>query len=371
MPYNIPLHSIGVKKKNQQSDGILWSTEASKRNGDRESTVTLFHDDFNDQPDFTAEMYSTDAAQYGDQGYTVPNAWTGFYQSKQFTPSNGYPTKHDSFEILTSNSDKAMGGTGKSMVNWRESYETAGGYKFNSDSQLIRLLDKEYDELYVEFYISFSDNWWSRTPGNDANWQSKMLRIGSWSGQGDLESGINGDIGPLMIWDYKKDQYGVINFHTLRGGPWGENYEFNGQFPSEYSWGYTWRTEGMAVGGGNPQVVDQVNGGFLVDAADPISHDQLFGAAGHWTKVAIYVKKNSAIGVADGLASIFINDQRVRHHSNVPWVQANTGNLFPGFNYFAIGGNDYFAPFDNSQQFEDWYSIDSVTCLSGLPEGLK
>ncbi|AKO52757.1 hypothetical protein ABA45_10360 [Marinobacter psychrophilus] len=340
---------------------------ASKSTGE-----ILFEETFDSQPDFTSTMHTTSQPQFANLGAVIPDGWYGLYQSTWWSPEKGLPFKHASMEILASNIEKTRNGTGKAMVNWRESYVTGGGYAFNSDSQLIKYLGQEYDELYVEFWIAFSPNWWQRTVGNEANWQSKIFRVGSWSQSGDIESGINGDIGPLYLWDYKKDAYGVRNFFSVRGGPWGANYAFpSGSYTSEQSLNYTSSTKGMAVGGGDPQVLDQVSGGFLANFGGATSHDQVFGAAGHWTKMGFHVKKNSAIGAADGTLSVFINDERIVHRTNIPWVEDNGTGVHPGWNYFAIGGNDYFAPFPNKDQFEDWYSIDDIVVRSDLPTDLS
>src|SRR5690554_1211221 len=119
----------------------------------------IFKENFDEQPDWTSTMHSVSQSQKISWGDILPDNWHEIYQGTQWSPETGYPNKNASIEILASNADKARGRTGKSMVNWRESYSDT---KWNSDSQMIHLLAKQHDELYVEFWISFSDNWWQR-----------------------------------------------------------------------------------------------------------------------------------------------------------------------------------------------------------------
>ena len=364
-PYPLQVRGINESGTGTASAVITVTTNAAYN-----PVGVIFSENFDDQPDFTGQMHSTSQGQFANLGATVPDNWYGLYQNKRFTVEKGFPGTHHSVEILASNAGKARGGTGKSMVNWRESYITEGGYAFNSDGQLIKYLGQEYDEIYVEFWIAFSPDWWHRPVGNTGNWQSKIFRVGSWSQSGNIESGINGDIGPLYIWDYKRDAYGTRNFYTMRGGPWGNNYNFNGQYYTEPNPNYSSNTKGMEAGGADPQVLDQVNGGFLADFSGNANHEQVFGPAGHWTKMGFYVKKNSAIDIADGVLKVFMNDQRIVNNTNIPWVQANANSVHPGWNYFAIGGNDYFRPEPNEDAYEDWYSLDDLIVRDSLPENL-
>ena len=154
----------------------------------------LFTESFDDQPDFTSTMHdSTRGGREIWNGAILPEGWDAMFQGTQWSPETGYPDNHASFEILASNADKARGGTGKSMVNWRESYN-AGWNNWASDSQLIKYLDKQHDEIYIEFWISFSENWYQRN--NDDNFISKIVRIGSFDGVGDP---YNGAAGALIV----------------------------------------------------------------------------------------------------------------------------------------------------------------------------
>jgi hypothetical protein len=335
------------------------------------TSEVLFQENFDAQADFTSTMHSIERSQKSLEGDILPDNWDEIYQATAWSPETGYPALHASIEILASNTDKTRGGTGKSMVNWRESSSAA----WNSDSQMIHKLGQQYNELYIEFWIAYSDNFWQRDPKNQASWTSKLFRIGHWDGSGNIVNGALDGIGPVFFWDYKRDIYNLSNFLAFRGGPPGENYYMNHSepsYPQYLSLNYGSMTLGMAPGGADPLVVNQVDGGYLKDIQryTQITHEQLFGRGQHWTKIGFYVKMNSAPNVADGVFMQWVNDERIRFVDTIPWVKTNTKKMV-GWNYFALGGNDFFGPFQADQFFEDWYAIDDVVVRNDIPSYLE
>lgn len=331
----------------------------------------LFQESFDSQPDWTSTLHSTARSQKSTYGDVLPDNWDEIYQATAWSPETGYPAKHASIEILTPNTDKARGGTGKSMVNWRESSSAS----WNSDSQMIHKLNQQYTELYIEFWIAYSDNFWQRDPKNQASWTSKIFRIGHWDGVGNIVNGALNGIGPVFFWDYKRDIYNLSNFLAFRGGPPGENYFMNHSepsYPQYLSLNYGSMTLGMAPGGADPLVVNQIDGGYLKDIEryTQITHEQLFGLRQHWTKMGFYVKMNSAPNVADGVFKQWVNDEQIRSVDTIPWVKTSTKKMV-GWNYFALGGNDFFGPFQPNQFFEDWYAIDDVVVRDDIPSYLE
>lgn len=336
------------------------------------ATPFEFIETFDAQSDFTSTSESTDQVQREREGYTVPTGWDSVFVQDQWNPESGHSDRHSAFEILASDSTKARGGSGKAMVCYRESFSGPFVNSFTSDGQLLKFLPGDFRDVYVEFYIRFSPEWWHRTVGNTGNWQSKFFRIGSWSGEGsEFEAFGGGEQGPLFLWDYKVDNFGVRNLLTMRGGPHGANYSTLDNFAGSKN--YTSDTAGMAPGGTDPQVPDLVNGGFLVDFGGSTTHEQVFGTSDVWTKMAFYVRMNSAEDVADGHYKQWINGERIRSREDVPWVQSSALNKMVGWNFVSLSGNDYFKPFPDEDRFEDWYAIDDVYIRAGigLPEGLE
>ena len=123
--------------------------------------------------------------------------------------------------------------------------------------------------------------------------------------------------------------------------------------------------------GTDPLIPDLVNDGYLIDSTSPISHEQIYGNTDRWTKLSFYVKMNSAPGVNDGVLKQWINDVQFHTDDTIAWVtddeELNPNQILVGWNYIAIGGNDYFQAIDNDQRFEDWYAIDNFKVFNGIP----
>lgn len=326
---------------------------------------TVFEESFDDQPDWTSTMHSTENSQVAGNGELLPKNWDKIYQGTEWSPETGYPNNHASLEILSSNSDKARGGTGKSAVFWRESL-SRGWNNWASDAQFIKVLDDYHDEIYFEFWVRFSPNWWHRDVNNTGSWESKVFRAGSYSGEGSIYNGAGGEVGPRFFWNYKRDKYGVRNSLGLFEGPHGGS----GGTPTGISGSrnYTSHTKGMGVDGIDPQVPDLVNGGFLADFGGPTTHEQVFGTTEVWTKMSFFLKLNSAPGASDGVLRQWINDEKFHNDESITWIpESATEEQMMGWNYFAIGGNDFFQPFPNEYRFEDWFAIDDIQVFSGMP----
>src|SRR5690554_7200323 len=93
----------------------------------------IFEENFDDQPDWHSAMHSSDGTQRATT-HIIPEGWYSIRQDPTWAPSEGHPDRHESIEILESNSDKARGGKGKSMVSWRDSYNP-GWNRWNSESR--------------------------------------------------------------------------------------------------------------------------------------------------------------------------------------------------------------------------------------------
>jgi hypothetical protein len=346
----------------------------------------IFSENFDSQPDWHSGLAINNTGAYPVNGagpdqiqyydtHTIPQNWRAIAQNPEWAPSKGQPLKHESIEIFASNSDKARGGTGKSYVQWRESWDN-GPNSWISNAQMCKYFPEGYDELYVEFWIRFDDNWTV-----DPGWTTKMFRIASWRGNDSpFKAFSGGNLGPIMLWDGEIGGYGVRNRLSLRGGPHGDNYGFsegdiaglprtlNGQ--GDMSLNFTGDVQGMGPGGTNPQIPDVLNGGFITSNPNiTINHNQIFGPAGTWTKLAFYVKMNSAPGVADGIMTEWLNDVQIFHSAVIPWIRPSaTEDENAKWNAVYIGGNSYFPNYLQADQHEEWFAIDDIVVMSGLPE---
>ncbi|MEQ5814957.1 hypothetical protein J3362_05540 [Marinobacter sp. NFXS11] len=351
----------------------------------------LFQDSFDGQPDWHSglEVNATSANPAGKPDreqrastHKIPAGWFSVRQDPVWAPSTGHPDRHETIEILAKNSSKARGGNGKSFVSWRDSYDAGWNY-WGSESMLVQYLPEGHDSLYVEFWIRFGDNWTREYVSGTPAAASKLFRVSSWSGDGsEYQAFGGGELGPIFLWDHTINSYGVRNALAFRGGPHGDNYGFStGDISGlprqlvgigDLNMNFTADLSGMGPNGSDPELEDRVNGGLL--SRDPyvnISHDQVYGRGGSWTKLAFYVKMNSSPGAKDGIMRQWINGEQVFNVTSIPWIRGSTSeDVNAKWNLVAIGGNDFFQTYDNSERREEWYSIDDFVIRSDIPSDL-
>jgi len=336
----------------------------------------LFKENFDSQADWTSGDNSTGGNQFAADG--IPDGWFAARDRTNWAPSKGHPNNREGVEILSKNSDMAHGGSGKSAVFWRES---TSGSSYSNDKMIIRKFDEGQKSLYTEFLIRFS-------PDFEDSGSSKLFRVYAWdednaAGKGPTSFFSSGASGPVFLWKYSSNNYGVRNALALRGGPYGENYTMNDpeDYPRSFVPGslgdsnmnFTSDIVGQESGGATAQLVDKLNGG-IVPGHGTIKHEQIYGGfdAQKWTKVAFYVQQNSAPGVADGILAQWIDDKRVVLSRTIPWVGVSSrGVQKADWNMIALGGNDALSVYPDSAQYEDWYSIDNLVVRDNVPANLS
>jgi len=341
----------------------------------------IFEDNFDDQPDWTSAMHSTDTVQQSGT-HTIPAGWHSIRQDPTWAPSKGYPDKHETIEILAANASKARGGTGKSFVSWRDSYDKGWNY-WASESMLLKYFPEGYNELYVEFWISFDPNWTRVAVPDRPSATSKIFRISSWSGQGSEYSAFaDGNLGPIALWDHSVNKYGLRNSLAFRGGPHSDNYKLTAaDIPDvgksiisgslgDFNLNYSSSLAGLGPNGSDPVIADRLNGGFITrKTSGVVGHDQIFGPGNSWSKLAFYVKMNSAPGVKDGVFRQWLNDKQIFVSTEIPWIRpSETRDENARWNLVAIGGNDFFQTYPNENRHEEWYSIDDLVIRTDIPD---
>jgi len=348
----------------------------------------IFKENFDGIPDWHSELPENnlgylprdepDTAQY--QGiHNIPEGWHAVRQDPVWSPVKGHPDRHPVIEILSSHADKARGGTGKSFVTWRDSYDP-GWNRFNSDGIFFyRLPGDGLEEVYVEFWITFS-NEVVESYNTDRMGSSKILRFLSHDAPDDFNypdwwNFFGGNHTPMYLWGVGGETtYGIRNYISIYRMDGGEplNNNIKG-LPQEMRssgdnslWYSPTATDGQGIGGTDPALTDYRDGGVI--ESGPVAIDQVFGDEGTWVKVGQYVKMNSAPGVADGELHQYLDGQRILHVTGIEWVTPNQN--MKKWNLVAIGGNDFFQGYPNSQRHEEWYAIDDFAVYTSLPSSL-
>lgn len=322
----------------------------------------LFEENFDEQPNYqSSEQLNLDGWSFRRHGEDVWNVSSGDHQH------------HDAFEILDSNEDKSRGGTGKSFVAWRESYDR-GWQNWNSDGILAKHLIDGYEELYVRFWIKFSPSF---TPSGT----SKLFRISSWDqGKGGVFGyGADRSNAPVVFWDFSHNEnYGLRNFIALRAHPQATNYYMTNPLPrglprtlinGDLSLNFDNNIRDLDGDGSQENRIDRLlNLSTNSPISGVVSLDEVYGE--NWNKIEFYVRMNSGPGVLDGSLMQWINDELVFSNSQIPWQGAESSGGRK-FNIVAIGGNDHFSAYSNELKHEEWYAIDDIVIINGKRPNLE
>ncbi|NWN90423.1 hypothetical protein HLV39_02775 [Marinobacter adhaerens] len=333
----------------------------------------IFEENFDNQEDWHGGMGNVrTSSRIPARGAVIPSKWDFARVDPTWAPSKGYPDRHESLEILASNSDKARGGTGKSMVGWRDSHDP-GWLRWNSENLLLKRLGNQ-TEVYVEFYITFSPET-HQSHLNNMLGTSKIFRLysfsGNWNDPFDYFGGVSH---PNLIWSVKGGTtYGVqnkISIYGVGGAAGAPDMPRKAVNSGDYPLSYKTNTTGMAPAGADPQLTDKLNGGIIgPDMEGPALMESVFGPPGSWTKVAFYVKMNSEPGMHDGVLSQWIDDTRILHTERVNWITKTSPGEY--WNVLGIGGNDFFQTYSNEERHEEWYAIDDLKVMTKIPDDLN
>lgn len=352
----------------------------------------IFTEDFDDQPDWHSGLEindlgglnpfnvrgdtfdGADAEQFRDKGYTLPSGWDSARQSPVWAGSFGDAGFPENVEILAENSDKARGGAGKSLVIYRQSTGNLS-YQWPSDGQLDVKLSTPQEELYVRFWMRFSDNW---TPIDTVtSGMTKLFRISSVDEDGNPFSAFSdGDSAPIFVWGYQgTPDFGVRHLYTFRADPQETNYSMTNpplrNVPStNLSLNYQGHIRDLNGDGTEDNVVTLPS--LITDnplGSDGIvKHDDVWGG-GIWRKMEFYVKMNSAPGALDGVTMVWMDGQLIFKNTTIPWQ----GNNSPGgrkWTHIGFGGNTNFHEYDDSVQRTEWRAYDDIVVRTSIPEKL-
>jgi hypothetical protein len=318
-----------------------------------------------------------DVQQMRKDGYTLPNGWDAARQFPLWAESYGNTGFPENVEILAANADKAKGGTGKSLVVYRQS---AGGlaYQFPSDGQLDKELETPTDEVFVSFNIRFSDNWTPIDTVATVGGATKLFRVSSIDAGGDPFSAFSiGDSSAIFVWTYKhSENTGLRNDYTFRADPQETNYSMNNpplsNVPTSSNSinyvGHIRDLDGDGIDDNTVTLLSLTKGTPVGSDGQTVLHDEIWGN-GTWRKMQFYLKMNSAPGALDGQLRVWMDDQLIFKNVTVPWQ----GNDAPGglkWTHVGFGGNASFKAYDASEQRTEWRAYDDVVVRTSIPEEL-
>jgi hypothetical protein len=355
----------------------------------------IFAENFDSQPDWNSGLpentfglplspsdrggWPVAVTQTAEQ-HLIPENWSLVRQTPVWAPSRGDADRHETIVISAAstaeNPNRTRSGTGKSFVSWRDS----SSQQFSSDGLLMKHYPEGFDQIYVEFWVNFSNEsvatYYDTQYGGSGTGLSKLFRIYHWDGTGDPFDYYTNNINPNMLWGFDGRPaiaagFGFRNNISLltrrdRGLP--EDLQrfidSNGNYAVEPPTSYL-PSSRLPYGG---VAFENKRDGGLIEGTAAVDIDQMFGNETQWTKVAFFVKMNSAPGAFDGTLIQWIDDRKSMEINTVAWVAASKNMV--KWTTFGLGGNDNFLKYPNELRHEEWYAIDDVVAMGSIPQEL-
>lgn len=291
-------------------------------------SAVVFEENFDSQADWspspgTNYQETSAACGSGDCSGQVPSGWSFYRTTGWWWP----PTYNDTISI-SNLADR--GGGGKSFIVYNESNSGSSGDGWGADGILSTLLSSEYPELYVRVWIRTQSGWqWP----SSADQVVKQLRIGRYSGSGDVFSGgADEHVYPQVLYDPKNSNtYGVRMVVSPRGAP-----------------------------------VDRFQ---LELDADPLMIDGNYNdpdtaglyADGEWHRLDYRVKMNTYSGSwqSDGYLDVWWDGTLRYSNHTMPW---NGSGMVDGvgWNYIGLGGNAMNQFTTEANRGEQWFAMDDL-----------
>jgi hypothetical protein len=335
---------------------LLIFTHSAFSNG----SELIFDADFNNSSDWANEVagqrlnYPSDTSD-PDAAANVPGNFDSYYTSEKWHP-NGSPSQAPvpgKKPVAQIDSFQARQAGGKSFLVYDESY--GGPSQWGADAQLGKDLPGVYQELWIEFYIKYQQDWvWMDVLNRGGQSTAKLFRARYVPDNYTDETRYDffGDGGraksPVYMLDLKS--WSGDDFSIARLKPF--------------------------IRGFTPQSLIGINENYYLKdyenessirqgGEDSLSFAEVF-QTGEWVKVNVLIKMDSAPGAGDGVEEVWINDVLEKRRNDIPFRRAGEGEGV-GFNWISIGGNAHNYPFADEAQHEQWYAITDLKVWNGKP----
>lgn len=282
----------------------------------------IFTENFDSQPDWNVKnQYPVECAGYCR---TAPLSWSN-YRAVPGNSSLASPT--GSIQRLPGALPDHTSGSGKAYIVYNQSL---AGVNWPGDATLVKVLPRDYPELYVRFWIR-TQPYWKTVP----NAQSKIFRAFHWDRTGNIfEFFSSGTVNPAYIWDWSTtsgNNAGYMN--AYRCDPQESNYYCTAAGVPAYQQNdifRTWRnTEATSV---------------YADA--------------RWHRYDFHLKMND-IGKNNGIMEWWWDGSLMESRTDVQWKAVVGSSPSIGWNSIAIGGNSN-NTFSGAIPAEQWYAVDDL-----------
>jgi chitinase len=292
--------------------------------------AVIFQDNFDSSANWTV----TQPIAGGNQCWSdcnIPGSWTGYYNSgSKCIGASGVPGNNNLYINVAgypTESTTCRGGSGKCFTHWMESCLQPPQFD-DADGMLGIDLGAEYEDVYVRIYIRF-DSAFELDPAG----MFKLFHAQHWAGSATPWNYFERDTNNQPVAAGGIANYGGILFL----------YSSARCFTTYNCYGdINWRLGTTAWAYANGGVFD-----------------------GNWHSIEMRYKRNSAIGVANGLIEAWFDGVKKPYESGyagnaIPFT--NSGTDLRGFRFISVGGNNTAWNYGctNMTACEQWWAIDDV-----------
>lgn len=301
--------------------------------------AVLFEDNFNAWNNFTIPQGTSGSANcYSSCSLT--NNWTAYntYMTQCGAGVTGRPGNNSIYINNLSGypvgSQTCRGGSGKCWTKWQEACLNPGNNFDDADANFGYDLGGEYENIYLRFFIKFPTSFTIIDGQAFKLWHAQHYNGAGASPWNYFERDTNNQ--PVSAGGIRRADGNYIDLFAEGRG-----------YPNYYAHGFMfWR-----IG-----TYDQAKAaGGMMD--------------GNWHSIEIRLKRNSAIGVADGALEAWFDGIKKTTWIDYPADDinfTNGGSDLRGWRFISIGGNNMSwttACSDGSGNMADceqWYAIDDV-----------
>jgi len=291
----------------------------------------IFEDNFDSHADWRPRSTSGYVVcDYGEDCTTKlpPIGWTHF-RSAELWPG---PTNQDTVRI-TNQADR--NGSGKAFIVYNESNKGASGDGWGADGQLTKLLDKDYQEIYVRVWVRTQAGW--KWP-SESDMMIKMIQLYHFDRKGSIYNAFTGGVlAPIYVMDFKHSpKWGTRYMNSLRCDPQETDYYCLTSVP----------LDALFVPG--DYKIEPTGAGMMAD--------------GHWHRLDFHLRMNTFNGHipnSDGIYEFSYDGKLKESHSNVQWKRIGSNSSI-GWNVISLGGNAYNQYAGETDKAEQWYALDDI-----------
>lgn len=323
----------------------------------------VFQDDFNSTPDWQSKQLNNGQNGIGwDMSptytgacttYCPPQNWTAYRASQSWW----LPNLRDTFLI----SSEGARGAGKGITY---NVESTGVYGDWSGGGIDKYLGPAgYPELFVRLWIKETPEFCWASSNLNLNAMGKLMRITSLRRNPTIDYRLfnpeqypSPDTSPTLI---------VNAYHRFQ-----PNYQIPSQFNLEERYAPNYEEGTGSTWGPNPDFGASNLG--VVFPTDIATGGQGYCGDNQWHSYEVYVKMNSALGVADGVYKVWLDGQLAASKNTIPWIKPGTDtngtvmNMDTGWNWIMINDNIDSTAYARADKVEMSRYVDDVVMYTPM-----